>query len=138
VRLIRFAGHRRGLSSYHAIPSFYRKLLVDTLIGEAGGRLFPEWSPETSLETMSELNIGTAILSVSTPCTAFLPGTADAIALACDVNDYLADLVKAQPDRFGFFATIPLPPAAGSAVDQVRHAISRAVMRGVVRLVNSG
>jgi hypothetical protein len=59
------------LSSYHAIPSFYRKLLVDTLIGEAGGRLFPEWSPETSLETMSELNIGTAILSVSTPGTAF-------------------------------------------------------------------
>jgi 6-methylsalicylate decarboxylase len=64
---------------HHAIPSFYRKLLVDKLIGEAGGRLFPEWSPETSLETMSELNIGTAILSVSTPGTAFLPSAAPAL-----------------------------------------------------------
>lgn len=29
------------------------------------------------------------------------------------------------------------PPAAGSAVDQVCHAVSRAVMRGVARLVNT-
>jgi hypothetical protein len=35
--------------------------------------------------------------------------------------------------RFGTGA----PPAAGSAVDQVRHAVSRAFMRGVARLVNA-
>jgi 6-methylsalicylate decarboxylase len=29
------------------------------------------------------------------------------------------------------------PPAAGSAVDQVRHAVTRAVMRGVARLVST-
>jgi predicted TIM-barrel fold metal-dependent hydrolase len=123
---------------HHAIPSFYRKLLVDRLIGEAGGRLFPEWSPETSLETMSELNIGTAILSVSTPGTAFLPSAADAVALARDVNDYLADLAKAQSDRFGFFATIPLPHLAES-VDEVVRSLDELHADGVVLLAsNSG
>ncbi len=68
---------------HHAIPSFYRKLMVDKLIGESGGRLFPQWSAETSLATMGELNIGS-----------------DAAALARDINDYLADLGKNQPDRF--------------------------------------
>ena len=28
------------------------------------------------------------------------------------------------------------PPAAGSALDQARHAVSRVVMRGVARLIN--
>ena len=28
------------------------------------------------------------------------------------------------------------PQAAGSAIDQVRHTVSRTVMRGVVRLIN--
>jgi hypothetical protein len=69
---------------------------------------------------MSVLNIGTAILSVSTPGTAFLPSSADAVALARDINDYLADLVKVQPDRFGFFATIPLPHIAESVDEVVR------------------
>ena len=67
---------------------------------------------------MREVNVGTAILSVSTPGTAFLPSTVDAVALARDIDDYLADLVKVQPDRFGFFATIPLPHIAES-VDEV-------------------
>src|SRR5208283_1071456 len=90
---------------HHAIPSFYRDLLLKTGIDEAGGRALPEWSPEGSLQTMSELDVASAILSVSTPGTAFLPSTADAASLARDINDYLADLMKAHPDRFGFFAT---------------------------------
>jgi hypothetical protein len=48
--------------------------------------------------------VATAILSVSTPGTTFLPAAADAAALAGDLNDYSADLVAALPDRFGFFA----------------------------------
>ncbi len=78
---------------HHAIPSFYRELLQKAGIDEAGGRELPAWSPEASLTTMAELNVGTAILSVSTPGTTLLPGPADAAALARDLNDYLADLV---------------------------------------------
>src|SRR5580704_1213634 len=94
---------------HHAIPPFYRELLRKAEIDAAGGRDLPEWSPEASWEAMRELDVATAILSVSTPGTTFLPSRTDAVSLARDVNDYLADLVNAQPGRFGFFATIPMP-----------------------------
>src|SRR6516225_8216687 len=89
---------------HHAVPSFYRDSTRKAGIDEAGGRALPEWSPEGSLQTMSELGVATAILSVSTPGTMFIPSPADASALARDLNDYLATVVTAQPDRFGFFA----------------------------------
>jgi predicted TIM-barrel fold metal-dependent hydrolase len=76
-----------------------------------GGRAQPEWSPEASLHTMAELDVATAILSVSAPGTTFLATAADAAALARDVNDYSAQMVADQPDRFGFFATVPMPPS---------------------------
>ena len=121
---------------HHAIPSFYRDLLIKTKIDEESGRALPEWSPEASLQTMAELDIATAILSVSTPGTAFLTGTADAVALARDINDYLADVVKAQPDRFGFFATVPLPHV-NESVDEVVRSLDELHADGVVLLANN-
>ncbi len=121
---------------HHAIPSFYRDLLRKAKIDEAGGRDWPQWSPEGSLQTMAELNVATAILSVSTPGTAFLPSTSDATSLARDINDYLAGLVAAQPDRFGFFATIPMPHFREST-DEVARSLDELGADGVVLLANS-
>src|SRR5512139_2569267 len=92
---------------HHCIPAEYRQALRKAGIDHAGGRALPDWSRESSLETMSELDISTAILSVSTPGTTFLPAAADAASLARDLNDYTASIVAAQPEQFGFFATIP-------------------------------
>ncbi|WP_084454229.1 inositol monophosphatase family protein [Mycobacterium interjectum] len=121
---------------HHAIPSFYRDLLRKAGIDEAGGRELPRWNPEGSLHTMGELNVATAILSVSTPGTAFLPSAADAAPLARDVNDYLAELVRARPDRFGFFATVPLPHLRES-VDEVARSPDHLGADGVVLLANN-
>ena len=87
---------------HHAVPADYLKLLRKSGIDAAGGRAVPEWSPEGSLEVMSEVGIGTAILSVSAPGTTFLPAPADATTLARDLNDYLAGVVAADagPVRF--------------------------------------
>ena len=52
---------------HHLIPPDYRKALQKAGIDEAGGRAVPDWSPDASLQTMAELDVGTAILSVSTP-----------------------------------------------------------------------
>ena len=91
----------------------------------------------TSISTASpSVNVGTAILSVSTPGTAFLPSTVDAVALARDIDDYLADLVKVQPDRFGFFATIPLPHIAES-IDEVVRSLDELHADGVVLLASN-
>lgn len=121
---------------HHCIPPLYRKVLTVAGIDEAGGRALPDWSPEASLETMDALDVGTAILSVSTPGTTFLPAAADAAALARDLNDYTSGIVANQPDRFGFFATIPMPHVDESVAETVR-ALDVLHADGVVLLANS-
>jgi 6-methylsalicylate decarboxylase len=121
---------------HHLIPPDYRQLLQERGISAASGRELPEWSPEASLQQMAELGIGTAILSVSTPGTAFLPNPADAATLARDLNDYTAHLTVAHPDRFGFFATVPLPHINESVAETVR-ALDNLRADGVVLLANN-
>jgi predicted TIM-barrel fold metal-dependent hydrolase len=121
---------------HHIIPPDYRNALRKAGIDEAGGRALPDWSPEGSLQTMDELGVCTAILSVSAPGTTFLPGAADAAALARDLNDYGAHLVAAEPERFGFFATVPMPHLDESVAETVR-ALDDLKADGVVLLANN-
>ena len=120
----------------HLIPPRYRDALRKAGIDEAGGRTLPQWSPELALAAMTELDAATAILSVSTPGTTFLPRVADAAALARDLNDYAAALVAGEPDRFGFFATVPMPHVEAATAEAVR-ALDELRADGVVLLANS-
>jgi predicted TIM-barrel fold metal-dependent hydrolase len=121
---------------HHLIPPDYRKALQQAGLHEAGGRALPDWSVDAPLQAMAELDVGTAILSVSTPGTAFLPDPVGAAALARDVNDYAAALAAAQPDRFGFFATVPMPNIDESVAETVR-ALDELKADGVVLLANN-
>jgi len=121
---------------HHAIPAFYRDALRKAGIDDAGGRALPEWSPEGSLQTMDELNVATAILSVSTPGTTFLSSPSDAAALARDLNDYGAQLVADNPARFGFFATLPMPNI-GEAAAEATRALDTLHADGLVLLANN-
>jgi predicted TIM-barrel fold metal-dependent hydrolase len=121
---------------HHLIPPDHRKALQKAGIAAAGGRELPDWSPEASLQTMAELDVGTAILSVSTPGTTFLPNPADAAALARDLNDYTAALAAAHPDRFGFFATVPMPHVDITVAEAFR-ALDNLKADGVVLLANN-
>ncbi len=121
---------------HHLIPPDYRKALQRAGIDDAGGRALPDWSSEASLQTMADLDVSTAILSVSTPGTTFLPTVTDAAALARDLNDYTAGLVAANLDRFGFFATIPMPHIEESVAEVVRS-LDELKADGVVLLANN-
>ncbi|SIR64902.1 amidohydrolase family protein [Williamsia sterculiae] len=120
---------------HHLIPPFYRDALRDHGIADAGGRALPDWSPETSLATMSDLAISTAMVSVSTPGTSFLSDAGEAAELATRLNHYGADLVAQRPDRFGYFATLPTPHVEQSVAEATR-ALDHGV-DGVVLLANS-
>jgi predicted TIM-barrel fold metal-dependent hydrolase len=121
---------------HHMIQPDYRKALRRAGIDEAGGRALPDWSPEGSLQTMTDLDVAAAIVSVSTPGTTFLPDAADAAALARDLNAYGANLVASAPDRFGFFATVPMPHIGESVAETVR-ALDDLKADGVVLLANN-
>ncbi|AQT81004.1 amidohydrolase [Mycolicibacterium litorale] len=120
----------------HAVPADYRAALHRARIDNGGGWAIPDWSPDAAMAAMAELDVSTAILSVSTPGTAFLPAAADAAALARDVNDYLAALSAAHQDRFGFFATVPMPHVEQSVAEAIR-ALDVLHADGVVLLANS-
>jgi len=120
---------------HHIVPPDYRNALEKAGIDAAGGRAMPEWTREAALQAMDDLGIGTGIASVSAPATTFMPTAADAAALARDVNDHNADLVAAQPDRFGFFATVPMPHVDESVAEAVR-ALDTLNADGVVLLAN--
>jgi 6-methylsalicylate decarboxylase len=120
---------------HHMIPPDYRKALQKAGIDDAGGRAMPDWSPAGSLHTMAELDVASAVLSVSAPATTFLPTAADAAALARDLNDHSAGIVAGQPERFGFFATVPMPHIEETVTETVR-ALDDLKADGVVLLAN--
>ncbi|WP_055611573.1 amidohydrolase family protein [Streptomyces phaeochromogenes] len=120
----------------HIVPSFYRDRLVASGIAEAGGRALPDWSPEAALEVMDLLGTDTAIVSVSTPGTAFLTDPQEAADLARRLNDFSASLAAEHPSRFGYFATLPMPDTAASATE-ARRALDDLGADGVTLLANN-
>src|SRR5262245_8026364 len=110
---------RRIDTHHHAVPPAYGAWLRSHAV-DAGGLPIPEWSPEASLEMMDQVGVETAVLSVSTPGVN-LGDVADARKWARRVNDDLAMVVRDNPRRFGFFATLTLPDVDGS-LDELAYA----------------
>ncbi|MFC9835495.1 amidohydrolase family protein [Rhodococcus sp. NPDC127530] len=74
---------------------------------------WPTWKAADHLALMDEGGIDTAMVSVSSPGTHFGDDGA-ARALAREVNEFAAELVREHPGRFGHFANLPLPDVDGS------------------------
>lgn len=100
-----------------------------------GGWLMPEWDPRAAIAMMDEAGIETGILSISAPGVHFGDDAA-ARELARELNDYQAELVKEQPDRFGHFAVLPLPDFDGAVAEAVR-ALDELHADGVLLLSNA-
>jgi predicted TIM-barrel fold metal-dependent hydrolase len=77
---------------------------------------WPSWSADQHLRLMDEWGVSTSILSISSPGIHFGDDQA-ARTLARQVNDAGAKAVAAHPDRFGHFASLPLPDVAGSLAE---------------------
>jgi len=89
---------------------------------------------------MDDLDVATAIMSVSAPGVHLDPAVtgADAVARswARKVNEFAAELVKDHPDRFGFFATLTLPDVEG-AIAEAEYAFDVLGADGVILLANA-
>ncbi|WP_432584832.1 amidohydrolase family protein [Streptomyces sp. HD1123-B1] len=120
---------------HHLLPPPYTRWLRGHGIHQAGGRELLEWSPERSLALMDAQRIGSAVLSLSTPGV-HLGDDKGARAIARQVNDYAAARVADHPDRFGFFATLPLPDLDG-ALAEAEYALDELAADGVALLANA-
>jgi hypothetical protein len=118
---------------HHLFPPKYLATIEQHSVkAEGGGIAFPEWSPAASLEIMDRYGIQTAILSVSSPGVYF-----GGAKLARICNDYGAELVRNYPERFGYFASVPLP-ATGDAVAEAAYAYDTLNCDGIVLLGDVG
>jgi predicted TIM-barrel fold metal-dependent hydrolase len=118
----------------HMVPPMWRAALTERGI-TSGGWAIPAWSADEALAMMDRHGVATGILSVTSPGTVLGDdGTGPALARA--VNEYGAALQVDRPDRFGTFASLPLPDVDAALVEaeyslDVLHADGVVVMSNV-------
>ncbi len=97
---------------------------------------WPDWDPDRHLDLMDTCGIATSVLSISSPGTHFGDDTA-ARRLSRAVNEHGATLRADHPDRFGHFASLPLPDVEG-AIREAVHALDELGSDGVTVETNAG
>ncbi|MET8029937.1 amidohydrolase family protein [Streptomyces avermitilis] len=91
---------------------------------------WPTWRAEVHLRLMDRWGVGTSLLSISSPGTHF-GDDSEARALTRHVNESGAAIRREHPDRFGHFASLPLPDVEG-ALGEVAHAMDHLGSDGVI------
>jgi 6-methylsalicylate decarboxylase len=99
-------------------------------------RYWPRWNADAHLDLMDRAGIERAILSISSPGVHFGDDLA-ARNLTCEVNDAAAAIMAARPDRFGFFASLPVPDIEG-ALRELPRAVDELGAAGIILMTNGG
>jgi 6-methylsalicylate decarboxylase len=120
---------------HHVIPDFYWEASNERG-NAAGGINPPRWSLDGAIAYLDEARIDVAVPSISTPGV-HLGDDPAARILARRVNEYLAEIKRDRPDRFGAFAALPLPDVEGS-LDQIAYALDELELDGVSVMTNAG
>ena len=120
---------------HHVIPDFYWQASNEDG-NAAGGITPPRWSLDGAIAYLDEARIDVAVPSISTPGVHFGDDAA-ARVLARRVNEYLAEIKRDRPDRFGAFAVLPLPDVEGT-LEQIAYAFDVLELDGVSMLTNAG
>jgi len=126
------AAHRIDVHQ-HVVPPFWAHALP-THGGDPSGTVIPQWSPDSAIDFMDSQQVATGILSLTAPSVIGWDKS-ERRRMARRVNEYTADLVTKRPDRFGNFATLPLPDAEG-ALWELEHALDALRADGVILLTN--
>ncbi|KAJ5365228.1 hypothetical protein N7517_008114 [Penicillium concentricum] len=88
----------------------------------------PAWTAEGHIELMNKLGIKRSILSITSPGTHLKTGDFElAKQVTRETNDEIAQICRKFPDRFKFFASLPLPDVEGTLEE-----IDRALEIGAV------
>jgi 6-methylsalicylate decarboxylase len=97
---------------------------------------WPSFSVSDELAMMDRQGIERAVLSVSSPGV-HLGDDRSARRLAAEVNDFGISVVADHPDRFGLFASLPLPDLEG-ALSEAGRALDELGAAGVIIETNAG
>jgi predicted TIM-barrel fold metal-dependent hydrolase len=102
-------------------------------------RGFTSWSVPSALEMMDRRGIAAAVLTTAL-WTGLFTDADDASAarrFARSSNEVAAEAIRSHPDRFGGFASIPLPDV-DDALAEIDYGLGTLGLDGVVLLTNAG
>jgi predicted TIM-barrel fold metal-dependent hydrolase len=123
---------------HHVIPDIYVKSLTEIGITELSGVPIPSYGSDKCLSDMDKLGIDKAV--ISTPYAGLPLSCYEDIeflrGITRKTNIYLAEMIKRHPDRYGGFASVPLPEIDG-AFEELDYALDELHLDGVVLLSNS-
>jgi len=123
---------------HHIVPKAYVESLSEKGVKKALGVQFPGWNVNKALEVMDRNGISTSIISISAPGVYFKdkdPSLEFARELSRQTNEICAALIGDHPERFGAFATLPLPDV-DAALEELKYAREVLKLDGVVLLSN--
>jgi len=106
---------------HHIVPDFYAEA-VESNGGDPSGWPTPKWSIEQAKYNMSLLRVRTAILSVTAPGAKIYEADFEkSRTLARKLNNYSSALVNSDPERFGFFASLPTLLDVEGAINEIEY-----------------
>jgi predicted TIM-barrel fold metal-dependent hydrolase len=121
---------------HHILPPNFVSALNSLSIPWTGGPEVPSWSLQQAHDMMGALGIDAAVASPS-PGVYWGGDTAFAVKLARETNEFVADVVRDDPEHFGGFATVPLPDVDAS-LEELEYAYDTLGLEGVVLYTSQG
>ena len=115
---------------HHILPPNFVSALNSLSIPWTGGPEVPSWSLQQAHDMMGAMGIDAAVASPS-PGVYWGGDTAFAVKLARETNEFVADVVRDDPEHFGGFATVPLPDVDAS-LEELEYAYDTLGLDGVV------
>jgi predicted TIM-barrel fold metal-dependent hydrolase len=88
------------------------------------------WTPERSIAEMDTAGIEYAMLSMPSTPGIYIGDADGAMKLARMANEYMVELRRAHPKRYGIFAALPMPDVAG-ALDEIAYAFDVLEVEGI-------
>ena len=103
----------------HLLSSSYLELLADHGALLEDGFPLPSWDTAEAVSFMDSAGIDLQVLSLSSPQPHF-GDDAESVAFCRRFNDQTAEIVRENPRRFAFAATLPLPYVEGACAEARR------------------
>ncbi|TFK18296.1 amidohydrolase 2 [Coprinopsis marcescibilis] len=124
----------------HAEPDWYRAITpftgMNPSLDTGGGHLVPQWNLTAHSDFMNALGITHSVLGFTGPsANVFMRDRASTIALARLINEQLAAYSRTQPDKYSFFAAMPLP-FVDAAITELEYTANELGAVGVALLSN--
>ena len=120
---------------HHIIPEFYfNDLAAAGITAEILGLQMPHWTEKMQSKMMKKHNVTRAFMSISAPGVYFKDAMfSRKFARRC--NEYMAKMIKENPEKLRAFAAVPLPDVT-SAIQELKYALDVLKFDGIGLLSN--